>query len=101
VKYIKNYYHKRLQSGHQEEERERERAADLTAKLASILSVLGDLDLLDLLTQAGTITSTVLTDNADLLRSLTLNSDEEPGSEIHSSRSSTDLQNAQLTQSDR
>jgi len=44
--------------------------AVLAAEHASVLGVLGDLDLLDLLTQRGTIASTVLADNTDLLRSL-------------------------------
>jgi hypothetical protein len=44
----------------------------LTAEGASVGRVLGHFDLLDLLSQAGTITGTVLTSNADLLSSLSL-----------------------------
>jgi len=42
----------------------------LAAEAAEVLGVLADLDLLDLLTQGGTITGTVLAHNANLLRAL-------------------------------
>lgn len=44
----------------------------LTAEWAVILGVLGDFNLLDLLTEWGTITSTILTNNSDLLSTTTL-----------------------------
>ena len=44
----------------------------LSTELASVLGVLGDLSLLDDLTEGGTITSTVLTGDTDLGGSATL-----------------------------
>jgi hypothetical protein len=44
----------------------------LSAEVASVLGVLCDLNLLDLLTQSGTIAGTVLTGDADLLGALSL-----------------------------
>ena len=46
----------------------------LSTELASVLGVLGDLSLLDDLTEGGTITSTVLTGDTDLGGSATLGS---------------------------
>jgi len=43
-----------------------------TAESASVLAVLGDFHLLDLLTERGTITDTVFTNNSDLLSALSL-----------------------------
>ncbi len=48
------------------------RASCLSAELASILGVLGDLSLLDLLTEGGTVTRSVLTGDTDLSGSATL-----------------------------
>lgn len=44
----------------------------LTAESALVLGVLGDLDLLDDLTEGSTVTSTVLTNDTNLLSSLAL-----------------------------
>jgi len=44
----------------------------LSAESASVLAVLGDFHLLDLLTERGTITDTVFTNNSDLLSALSL-----------------------------
>ena len=45
---------------------------NLAAEVASVSSMLADFDLLDLLTQAGTITGTILSNNSNLLGSFTL-----------------------------
>ena len=57
----------------------------LTAEVASVLGVLGDLHLPDLLTQGSTITGAVLADNTDLPGALGLSN--SPLSKAHQGRS--------------